>query len=258
MIYNYSSVLFLYVTFIFCYIGFSTKLEVLFLTDNSIIRCSDYEYLIITNWSKLISSKISCPNQTHIFEIETVRIYNYTEIRVECDAKNKRSFAKFYVSNLQKKGKKPKLSKTKLSELSSSISIDNRNYSFEAIMMDEKDRALVHNISIDWSSNMTYSVSTIFTHQPIICDIKLHLIDTVKNEECTNEIGWRFMICYHDPLSKLPVRNVDWTQMSDFVKNEIYSPPNWKDQGGFYLDVRLLKTTTTSVSLKNSFTSLSS
>ena len=107
MIYNYTSVLFLYVTFIFsCYIGFSMKLEVLFLGDKNIIRCSDYEYLIITDWSKLISSKISCPNQINIFEIETLRIYNYSDMTIECDAENKRNIGRFFVSKLEKKGKK--------------------------------------------------------------------------------------------------------------------------------------------------------
>ncbi len=251
MIYNYTSVLFLYVTFIFsCYTGFSMKLEVLFLGDKNIIRCSDYEYLIITDWSKLISSKISCPNQINIFEIETLRIYNYSDMTIECDAENKRNIGRFFVSKLEKKGKKPKLSKTNLPELSSTISIDNLNYSFQATMINDKDKALVHNVSINWTSDMIHVLFSTFINQPLICRVVFYLNKTVKNEECTDEIGSRFMICYYEPLSKLPVQYVDWTQLSDFLNNEIYSPPNWKDKGGYYLDVRLLKTTTTLVSLK--------
>ena len=120
------------------------KLKDLFLADNNVIKCSDYEYLIITNWFKLISSKISCPNQDTLFENGTLHIYNYSHMTVQCDAKNKINVARIYVSNLSPtKNPKIKLSKKTYRNCPLPCSVDSHNYSFQAIL-DNNYKALVH------------------------------------------------------------------------------------------------------------------
>ncbi len=249
MICNYSSVLFLCVTFIFCCsIGLSDKLTFFLLVDNNIIKCSDYEYLIITDWSKFISSNISCPNQDKLFQ-KPISIYNYTRSTYICDTKTKTFLIKFYASILsQEEHEKKHLSKTDLSRLSSTINIDDRSYLFKLTKLEDSYEALVVNVSLSWSFNNTYVLYATFTEQLTICRIELYLTETVENEKCTDESGRRFMLCYYDPLSKLIVQNVDWTQIKKFVNDTTYTPPNWTEKGGYYLDIRLLKTTTTSVS----------
>ncbi len=226
------------------------KLNFLVLTHINAIKCSDYEYLLISNWSKLMSSQISCPNQNTFLESKSPLIYDYVETRFTCNQKKKSSVTNFYVSNLlwKENNNNKHLSKKEIDRLSSTINMDNRNYSFKATMMGDGYRALVHNVSQDWSSNMISEFYTTFTGQPMICHIKLNLTGTVENEQCTNKNGIRSTFCYYEPLSKFSMQNVDWTRLNNFINDETYSPPNWRDQGGFYLDIRLLKTTTTSVS----------
>jgi hypothetical protein len=176
-------------------------------------------------------------------------VYNYTKTQSSCDSTTQQITSKFFVSRLsQKNAKMKKLIKKELSSLTSTININNRAYSFEAKKSGNDEEVLIHTVALQWSSNMTYILYATFTEQPIICKIILYLRRMVEDKRCTDLFGSRTMSCYHDPLSESPVQNVNWTLLDDFLDTEIYSPSNWVDKGGFYIDVRSIKTATTSVS----------
>jgi hypothetical protein len=85
-----------------------------------------------------------------------------------------------------------------------------------------------------------------FKVQPIMCRLSLNLTEQVENQKCTGILWRRNILCYYEPLSKSkskpPVTNVNWTQLDVFINDETYPPSNWKDKGGYILDVRLLNT----------------
>lgn len=249
MISNFYSVGFLFI--FFWYFGSSMKLKFLLATGNDIIRCSQHEYLIISDWFTLKSSNISCPNQATLFEKPSVPIYSYSRFYGHCNNVSKSFQIKFYAWNLELVNEKLQKFKDKtLKLLSSTINIDNHNYSCKAVKKDENSSvALVNDFELNWSYNNTFALYTTFNNQRTVCRIILTLTNMVNDTQCTNEVGEQSGVCYNDPLSETPMKNVNWTSLLSFLKNQTYSSPDWRDKGGYYVDLRLFKTTiTTSVS----------
>ncbi len=251
MISNFYSVEFLYVIFIFFgYSGSSTELKFLLMTRNDIIRCSQYEYIVISDWFKFKSLNISCPNQATFFENPSIPIYNYSLFYAYCNDVSKNFNVKFYAWNLElANGKLPKFKDKTLKLLSSTINVENHNYLCEAVKMEENASvALVNDFVLNWSDNNTFILYLTFNQQPTVCRISLTLNQKVNVTQCTDELAQRSIICYNDPLSKSPMTNVNWTSVQSFLNNPAYYPPDWRDKGGYYIDLRSVKTTITSVS----------
>lgn len=249
MICNYSSILFIYTIFIFCCeIIPWTISNFLILSDVTVIKCSDYEYLVIDDWYQFVFSNISCPNQTAFFDKSTV-MYNYTEDGYACDATKKTIVVKFYGSILsEKKNERANLSVEQLPQLFSVIRMGNHNYSFEPSMMENRDKASMYNISLNWSDDMMYYLYITFTAHPTLCRVVFNYSKAVKNNNCTGASGTKYIRCYSEPFSKIRPQSVNWTKILNLVNNKPKSAANSKENGGYYVDLRLFETTTTSVS----------
>ena len=254
MIFKYTSVLLLYIIFIirFCF-GTSNNLEFLFIANLDVIRCSTYEYLIIDNWFKLISSNISCPNQAELFPEHPPDIYKWSLVSVACSEVNKTFSIYSHLTDFLPTSatKNKKLIKDRYKLMRGTMDADNRNYPFEAVITKNQSTVSVDQGSLKWSSNgnNTYILYMTFTEQPIMCRIIMNLTEMMKNQICANQSGKRDILCYYEPLSKSisPETKVDWTQLDFFINDQTYPPNNWQDKGGYYLDVRLLNKITTSV-----------
>ncbi len=214
------------------------KLKFLLMTSHIIIKCSDHEYLIINDWFKFQSLNISCPNQVELFENQSPDIYNLTFPYAHCEENTKTFRPYFYVTILSsKENKTNNLSNEELKLLSTTLKSDNLTYSFEAIEMKDAHKVLLNNVSLRWSSDNIFLLFIQFKEQPISCRIGLLYTVKVKNEKCTNKYGNIQAICYHEPLSQSPLKNIDWQLLIDFKNDETLKPSDWRDKGGLYLDV---------------------
>lgn len=249
MICNYSSVLFLCVTFILCCCtGSSKRLEFLFAKVFNVIKCSDFEYLIIEDWFKLVSSNISCPNQAELFINQSPDIYAW-EFLVQC-FKNKQiigvsSFLSVVHPPNEKQNKQ--LIIDRLESLSNAINTANDPYP-KAQLIKEKPLVQIYHDEQIWSSNGTNIFYTKFQELPIICGTQTNITRQMIDEHCTDKHVYHRTVCYYEPLLKSSTKDVNWTLLNEFLISRTYSPSKWTDKGGYYLDLRLLKLATTLVS----------
>jgi hypothetical protein len=132
--------------------------------------------------------------------------------------------------------------------LSTTITVDNMNYSFEPTRTKNPYQVLINNVSLQWKSDNVYLFYTIFKEQPIACRFRLNYSELVENGTCANRQLYYHSFCYYEPLSKPPLKNIPWVQLRDFLYTNNYLPSNWEEKGGIYFDVRLHNTTTTLVS----------
>ena len=249
MICNYSSVLFLCFIFILCScIGSSKHLEFLFAKTYNVIKCSDFEYLIIRDWFKLVSSNISCPNQAEIFINQSPDIYAW-EFLVACSTKKKIIEVSSLLSVLQPPDEKQnkQVIIDRLESLSNTINTANDPYP-KAQLIKEKPLVQMNHGTEYWSPTGTNIFYTKFNQLPIICRTQTNLTEQMVLERCSNEHGTHWTVCYYEPLLNSVTKDVNWTLLNEFLISKLYSPSIWADKGGYYLDLRLLKLTTPLVS----------
>ena len=252
MISNFYSVLFVYIIFIFPYYSASSQtLKFLLVTGSDIIQCSEHEYLVISDWTKLESSKISCPNQDKLFESSPSTIYDYTDVSLICNEQKQHFELWFYAWNARLKDRKTqKFTNDALEQMSSTITVDDIDYPFEAKRKPGDDSmALVNHFQLPWSHNNTFVLYITFKKQPTICRFELYYTRKVNRTRCTQESGQYSSICYNAPLLTSPIQqNVNWKMVDALWTSNTYTSSSWIDRGGYYVDLRLLTTTTTSVS----------
>ncbi len=244
MISMFYSVEFLYIILsVFGYSVSSTKLKFLLATESDIIRCSEHEYLVIDNWYKLESSNISCPNQANLFEKLPIPVFNYSQFYLSCNNVDKNYRVMFEAWHSERvNGKLPKFNKNTLRLLSSIVNFDNHNYSQKADTIKQNESvALVNDFVLNWTNNNTYILYVTFDHQPTACHIKLALDIKDHNTRCNNEHVLRNIFCYTDPLLQSPMTNVNWTLVRNLLKYRLHASPDWRSKGGFYVDLRLVK-----------------
>lgn len=248
MIYNYSCIFSIYIIFYYCYYPIIWAISdfLILSADNNVIKCSNHEYIIITDWSKFIVSNISCPNQI-AFSNKSTRVYLYDKIHYDCYTDTKTFSMSTYSSIFSMKKNQQKITDIDLSRLSSTVRIKNHNYSCKAEKRNNDYIALVNKILINWSSTMKYSAYVKFTEHPTICLINVDFSQVVNNKKCTNSTILRGTICYSEPFSKLELQNVNWTEVENFLFNKIYVPINWEEKGGYYLNAQSTKTTIKSI-----------
>lgn len=246
MIYNYSSVVFMFMTYIFCcYNTIWTTSDFLIISHNNIFKCSDHEYLVIIDWYSFISSNISCPNQPALLNNFT-RIFSYNISTYVCYDTTKIFEEKLHGTLLSDSNNKTYLSETDLNQLSSIIYNDNQSYSFEVTLKTNDSMVLINNITLKWKNDMKYYLDIKFTKHPTICRFEINNKAIVKDEKCTGKDGSITFVCYTEPLSNPGVQNANWTLFTTLTSNQY--PLNWKTRGGYYIDVRSYQTTTSSVS----------
>jgi len=218
------------------------------------MKCSANVYLIVNNWFKLFSSNILCPNHDELFQKHSPDIYNWSQVYANCFETNKTFYIHSDLTDLLPTSviKNKKLITDRYELLQGTINVDNRSYPFKADFDVVPSTMFVKQGSLKWSSNNIYRLYMAFKAQPIMCRLSLNLTEQVDNQKCTGILGRRNILCYYEPLSKSkskpPVTNVNWTQLDVFINDETYPPSNWKDKGGYILDVRLLNTGTKLVS----------
>jgi hypothetical protein len=213
---------------------------------HNVIRCSDYEYLILYKSFELASSNISCPNNTKLFENPSLIVYNWTEALNLCFDNNKTYSVISHLLALNPTDKNQIKKQVKL--LSGTINVANHTYPFEAKWPKQKSPIIIDQGSHKWSSDGLYIFYMTFTNLSIICRMKMNLSDSVKSGKCVEGYGTQRTICYHELLLKPSIKNVNWTLLSDFIDDKTYYPNNWNSKDGYYLDLRLLNIQTTSVS----------
>ncbi|CAF1118144.1 unnamed protein product [Adineta steineri] len=94
-----------------------------------------------------------------------------------------------------------------------------------------------------------------------MCRIEMNISETVNNSKCvTGSAGKASIHCYYDPqsTSKLLLTHVNWTQLDSFRADEFYYVSNWTAQGGYYINLRSLKTTSTSTTTSTTATTSTS
>jgi len=254
MISKYLCVLFIY---IFCYhTTLAIKLKFIFTTLDNVIRCSTHEYLIYNNWSALSTWNISCPNATHLFEIDFPNLPIFSAIVSGCHEHNKTfsTYIRLKPTNPCESPLALKLDDT-LSQLTGVVSNLTHQHPFQAECVGSD--IIIKLGSQSWLTAIdgTHTLFMIFDNQPIICRIKLMRKVAVKNNQCVqNSTGKVELLCYYEPgTENLPI-SVNWSQINNFSSYKSYDPYKWKEKGGFYYDDRLLTIgTTASVSFLLSY-----
>jgi hypothetical protein len=240
--------MFFYIIYIFCCnaVGPQKKLDFLFITEYSVIKCSENEYLVIYSRPELYSMNISCPNQIDLFENQSLNFFDWRNFQVKCHSEQKQFHVYSTIDDPPSINKNTKKIKDMPSLLTGTINATNYNGILQAKI--KKNQISIDHGWLDWSSDGFYDSYVTFSNHPIICRIHLNLAERVENGKCTDKLGTRAITCYYEPKSDAPLKMVDWQEIDNFIYNESYSPSNWTAKGGYYLDVRLLKTNSTSVS----------
>lgn len=251
MISNCRSVVFLCIVLNFSWNAiFAAKLKFLLILPWNVFQCSEYEYIVISNWDLFDRSKIRCQKQTDLFQNFDIPIIHYGAGFFTCDAERKQLTVDVhaYYENSKKK-KLSKFDKKLIPFLSSKMTVDNRTYPSQHEKIPKNDSALVlHSITFNWTRNNTFNLEVNFDHQPTICRHLLNLERKVVNQRCSDNTGDIITTCFNNLLTELPLKNINWTFVLDLIKiGQSYSP-NWEKQGGYYVDLRLFRSTTMSVS----------
>lgn len=228
----------------------SAQLKFLLISQLNVFRCSKYEYLIINDWDIFDRSKIRCPKQNNLFQNPLIPIYDYSTTYMRCNDNEQQldiqlhAFTTKLVNN-----KLSKFDENEFSLLTSDTTIDNQIYSSRPERdSNNKSAAVLHSFSLNWRPNNIFVSYTKFNTQPTICRRLLNFQKTVVNRKCTDDLGYANVTCYNDLLADPPMKNINWTFVFELSNNAEYYSPNWKEQGGFYVDLRSFRTTTTSVS----------
>jgi hypothetical protein len=133
--------------------------------------------------------------------------------------------------------------------LSSTIDIDNMTYSFDDSRSKNSSRLLIFDVPVKWKSDNLYVFHIIFKEQPIACYFKYNSTGLVENGTCLTATLYYKILCYYEPLSKSPLKNVPWELLTGLVYTNKYSLGDWESKGRIYYDIRQ-QTTTTSTKTK--------
>ncbi|CAF1239208.1 unnamed protein product [Adineta steineri] len=261
MICNYFQFLLPSIMFICCcYFGALNTLDFVF-QGNSFLRCSSYEYIVIKDWLKLLSSNVSCNNQTNRFPNNTVLQVYKSVTSLVCDDLTKQTRISSNITPLLPPSTKNKSTSEDIQQFRGTVNVDKDTYSFEPSLESTSSNVTIHYKNLHWSSNFSYTLYLTFDKQPIMCRIELNISDTVNNGKCVNDGAGKALIhCYYDPqsTSKLLLTQVNWTQLDSFRADEFYYASNWTVQGGYYINLLSLKTTSTSTTTSTTATTSTS
>ncbi|CAF1402743.1 unnamed protein product [Adineta steineri] len=261
MICNYFQFLLPSIMFICCcYFGALNTLDFVF-QGNSFLRCSSYEYIVIKDWLKLLSSNVSCNNQTNRFPNNTVLKVYKSLTSLVCDDLTKQTRISSNITPLLPPSTKNKSTSEDIQQFRGTVNVDKDTYSFEPSLESTSSNVTIHYKNLHWSSNFSYTLYLTFDKQPIMCRIELNISDTVNNGKCVNDGAGKALIhCYYDPqsTSKLLLTQVNWTQLDSFRADEFYYASNWTVQGGYYINLLSLKTTSTSTTTSTTATTSTS
>ncbi|CAF4066509.1 unnamed protein product, partial [Adineta steineri] len=242
-----------------CYFGAFNTLDFAFEGD-SYLRCSSYEYIVTDDWQKFLSSNVSCNNQTNRFPNNTVKkIYDF-EIYATCMEENKEFKIRSIITRLFPSSTDKDLEKKEYKQFRGTVNVDKDTYSFEGSHLSKSELEISYK-NLHWSSNFSYTLYLTFDKQPIMCRIQIDLAKKINNGKCVNDSnGIRIIHCYYDPrsTSKLLITHVNWTQLDSFRNDSIYFPSNWTAQGGYYINLHSLKTTSTSTTTSTTTTTSTS
>jgi len=223
MICKYSSFIFQCILFILSFHNcLSSNFKFVLLASNTIIRCSQHEYLFIRDWYAFKKSNKLCKNQADLFG-HNYHVYNMAYGK-KCEKKEitLNYFAKILP---QENNGEHTFTDSMLNELSSLLRSDTSTEKFKAKQTDKVDHALIAFNSKPFKQNMTLTHYLIFPEQNIACLLEIRFHSQYK--KCNDAHAQYYPMCYHDPGKYSPLETLNWNTLKRMNDGEIHLPQHW-------------------------------
>ena len=211
----------------------------------TIIRCSEYEYLILRQLYRFPHTNISCPNQGNLFE-DNYRIYGIWNYTHTCSETEKILYVRLYTINARRDTQaEQKLNDGILEDLSVNVLFDNINYSSNAKEIQHTNKILLFDIPRPFQSSLTFYNYITFPRLNIICRSIYYFGLVIHGQNCTGKQGNVNTICYHDPLlPSLLSQDFNWTVIENILNGPNGISGQLSQTAGYLFDTRQTMTTT--------------